>query len=222
MPDLDFVPMPRTAPTPTAVAVPAERATRLVALTAPGDPEAPGASAGRAAGFAAGYSAGYTAGARRAATQAAAEAALTAGRVASAEAARAVQHTVAVSALTAAAQAAQRREEPVLADCLDAVHAAAVELAVALLGVELSDAGRSAQAAIGRALAARTPAGPVVVHLHPRDAAAVAGTDLGEDVRVVADPTLAPGDAVAEHADGRVDARIAAAVERARAALGDL
>ncbi|WP_425549973.1 hypothetical protein, partial [Cellulomonas oligotrophica] len=80
MPDLDFVPLPRTAPDRTAVTVPAERAARLVALTAPGDPAAPGATANRAAGFAAGYSAGYAAGARRGAAQAASEAALAAGR----------------------------------------------------------------------------------------------------------------------------------------------
>lgn len=40
-------------------------------------------------------------------------------------------------------------------------------------------------------------------------------------MRLVADPTLAPGDAVAEYQDGHVDARLTAAVQRVRDALDE-
>ena len=40
------------------------------------------------------------------------------------------------------------------------------------------------------------------------------------ELRFVADPTLAPGDAVVEVASGRIDARIRASLDRARAELG--
>ena len=92
--------------------------------------------------------------------------------------------------------------------------------ATALLGVELADASAAARAALARVLDTPDLPDGAVVRLHPRDAAALAaagGAPVG--VEVVADPTLAPGDALAEHADGVLDARLHAAVARARAAL---
>lgn len=214
MPDLDFVPMPRRATTPATFAARAAADPRPVALArfdAPreADPQA----------HAAGWSAGYAAGARAAAADAdAARRALRAEHE-RAERERATQHADALAGLQRAADALRAQRAPVLADVLDTLQAAALELAVALLGTELSDASAAARAALARVLAADDLPDALTVRLHPRDVAAL---DLPEDVdvRVVADPTLAPGDAVAEHADGYLDARLSAAVDRARTALG--
>ena len=102
---------------------------------------------------------------------------------------------------------------------------AALELATAVLGCELADAERSARAALARVLDTPVPAGLQTVRLHPRDLEALrtAGVVPGiAGVELVADPHLAPGDAVGEHPDGFLDARIGAALDRARAALADL
>jgi flagellar assembly protein FliH len=48
-----------------------------------------------------------------------------------------------------------------------------------------------------------------------------AAEHLPVGVALVADPTLAPGDAVSEFPGGYLDARIESAVERARCALAD-
>lgn len=219
MPDLDFVPMPRGAAAPTTtpttfaprVAAGTPRPVALARLDAPRavDPAA----------HAAGFSAGYAAGARAAAVDAAEQRATLLAEHERAEQERTRRHAEAVAALSRAADGLRAVRAPVLVDALGTVHAAALELAVALLGAELSDASAAARAALARVLAADELPDDVTVRLHPRDAAAL---ELPADVtvRVVADPALSPGDAVAEHADGYLDARLTAAVERARDALG--
>lgn len=176
----------------------------------------------REASRAAGFAAGFAAGAREAAATAAVEAArVTAARaVADAEASAALAH--ALDVLAAAAAAAQARTAPVLAEAEALLHAGALELARAVLGVELDDAERSATAALTRVLGRPITPEPVSVHLHPRDLDALraAGADeVPPGVELVADAALAPGDAVAKHADGYLDARIGAALGRAAAAL---
>jgi flagellar assembly protein FliH len=193
----------------------------------------------RAAGFAAGYAAGYAAGAREAARAAEAEAARVQRERAEAESRRAAEHADALAVLARAARAAADRTAPVLASAEHALHAAALDLAAAVLGAELSDAPASAAAALAR-VRALDPAREVhTVRLHPRDLAvlraALAGglpaaeAPAGGDVltglpdltgvELVADPALAPGDAVGEFPDGYLDARLGAALDRARAAL---
>ncbi|MCR6649605.1 MAG: flagellar assembly protein FliH [Cellulomonas sp.] len=170
-------------------------------------------SAARAEGFAAGYAAG----ARRAAVDAAAAA----ERVAAASAAAAVEQQEAaaraLATLAAAAQAVRALTAPVLAESTATVHAAALELAEAVLGVELADDERSARAALARVLADEPGPGPVTVRLHPSDLATLQHLDaVPEALRLEADPTLHRGDALAHHADGHLDARIGAALDRAR------
>ncbi|WP_179210887.1 FliH/SctL family protein [Cellulomonas iranensis] len=223
MPDLDFVPLQRTPvaaarfaarPATHAPERPAEpagvRAVALARLDAP--------AAGDDGARAAGWAAGYAAGARRAAADAAEQAARTAQQAAHDAQVRAAEHASALAALDAASRALQARTAPVVADALATVRTAALELAVALLGVELGDASSAARAALARVLAEPDVPDDAVVHLHPRDLAALPGTD-GLAVTFVADPALAPGDAVLEHADGHVDARIGTAVQRVRDAL---
>ncbi|WP_448631319.1 FliH/SctL family protein [Cellulomonas soli] len=175
----------------------------------------------RAQGFAAGYAAGSREAARVAATEAQGVAAL----VEQAAAARAAEHARALQVLSAAASAAQARTQPVLDQVERRLHLAAVELAQALLGVELSDAERAGRAALARVLGNPRLPDAVDIRLHPRDLEALraAGVDttLAEGVVLTPDASLAPGDAVAEHPDGLLDARLGEALTRALDALLD-
>lgn len=105
-----------------------------------------------------------------------------------------------------------------LASAAQTLQRAALELAEAVLGVELSDGATGAVAALARVAAAEVE--PVVVRLNPDDLRAL-GTDpqLPDGARLVADASLGRGDAVAELPDGWLDARIGTALDRARAAL---
>ncbi|GIG22619.1 hypothetical protein Cch01nite_33430 [Cellulomonas chitinilytica] len=172
----------------------------------------------RAEGFAAGFAAGAREAARVAELHA--KEALAARLAQESEAAAVTTHALDVLATCAAA--ARARTEPVVADVQARLQLAALELAEALLGVELADDERSGRAALTRALRRADEIEAVTVRLHPRDLDALraAGADSPRDGLVlVADPTLAPGDAVAEHTDGYLDARLTSAVARARAAL---
>lgn len=166
-----------------------------------------------------GFAAGFAAGAREAARVAEVEAGLARARREQDERDRAAQHAAAMQVLAAAARAAKDRTAPVVARVEQELHAAALQLAAAVLGVELSDAATSARAALARAVGGDRDDQPVVVRLHPRDLAAIGVGEAPEGVRLVADPSLAPGDAVAEHAEGYLDARLADALARAAAAL---
>jgi flagellar assembly protein FliH len=217
------LPSPRRTAEPT-VAFPAPARRRLDAvptqfhpLVDPAATERGGAEV-REHARAAGFAAGFAAGAREAARQAEVEAERARAAAADRAAADAAEQARLTAALTAAARSLTVRQAPVLAQAEARLHAAALELAQAVLGVELSDGPTSARAALARVLSAE-PAGEVTVRLHPRDVAALGTAPDG--VRVVADPTLAPGDAVAEHADGALDARIGAALDRARAVLAE-
>lgn len=170
----------------------------------------------------AGYAAGFAAGACEAARAAQVEAEHTAARRAAEDTQRAAEHAAALDTLERAARAAAARTAPVLELAEARLHAAALDLAAAVLGTELTDGERSARAALARVLDHPLLPGVHTVRLHPRDLAALqasAGVPRVPGVELVADPSLAPGDAVAEHADGYLDGRIDAALDRARAVL---
>ena len=102
----------------------------------------------------------------------------------------------------------------------EAVLAAAVDIAELVLGRELADRPGSAVAAVRRALAAAGDAPVRVLRLHPQDLALVEEVAAEHpSVRLVADAGLDRGDAVADLADGSVDARIGAALDRVRLAF---
>jgi len=215
------VPRPRRTIEPeVAFPAPARRRldvvpTQFHPLVDPATDEA-GSAQAREHARAVGFAAGFAAGAREAVRVADIEADLTRSAAARSEQARAGEHARLVAALVGATRSLSAREAPVLARAQSALNAAAVELAEAVLGVELSDGPTSARAALARALSGE-PAGEVAVRLNPQDLALLGAGPAG--VRMVADPTLAPGDAMAEHADGVLDARIGAALARARAVL---
>ena len=164
---------------------------------------------------AAGFAAGFAAGSREAAKVAAVEADAAHERAEAAEAVRADEHAQAMASLAAAVRAACSARVPVLDAVEDRLHAAALELATAVLGLELSDAPTAARAVLARAATAGVGT-QVVVRMNPRDADAVVAP---EGMRVVVDPTLSHGDAVVEHGDGELDARLTTALDRARAVL---
>ncbi|RZU65539.1 flagellar assembly protein FliH [Microterricola gilva] len=171
-----------------------------------------------------GHAAGYAAGLREASVVAA-------ERLANLEAEHAEQARLAAATVDAecatlavAAAAVQRTVIPVLEQSDDAVLAAALELAEAVIGSELSDASAGASAALRRVLGtlgsdAELPG--VILRMHPDDAEMLrAAGQLPQALSVQSDPGLGRGDAVAQLPDGLVDARIGTAVLRARRALG--
>jgi flagellar assembly protein FliH len=191
---------------------------RTIAFPSIGDatPEHRGAQA-----EARGHAAGYAAGIRVAQAEIdALHARLTddfASRVAVLEQVTAAR----LAALDAAVAALDARTAPVLADAEASMVAAAFELAEAVVGhqiaLEARD-GSGARAAVARALASVDPALATAVRLAPADAAALSDVEL--PVRVVVDHGLSRGDAVVDLPDGTLDARIGAALGRARTALG--
>lgn len=128
----------------------------------------------------------------------------------------------AVEALNRAVRSLELSVIPAAETIQEDLAAAAIDLAEALLGQELKDSETSARAALTRALTGVPRAEVQAVRLHPSDLAALDLETLSSaDVRIKADRTLAPGDAVADFTHGYLDATLASAFRRARAALTD-
>ena len=128
-----------------------------------------------------------------------------------------VQH--ALEALARSAADFQRRQLPVLQDVEASIANAAIELAEAIIGRELSATADSARAAVERAVHEAGPTG-AAIRLNPQDVAVIAaGGALESGLQLVADPSIERGDAVIDVANGSIDARIASSIARARAAL---
>jgi flagellar assembly protein FliH len=102
------------------------------------------------------------------------------------------------------------------------LSARAVELEELIMAAELSEPGISALAAMRRAQAAHDADDVRAIRLSPDDVLALdAQGGLPEDIQVTADASLLPGDATVVVDDGFVDARIGAALDRARHAVAD-
>ncbi|WP_309069407.1 FliH/SctL family protein [Microbacterium sp.] len=131
--------------------------------------------------------------------------------------------TQALVAVEAAALSLADRERELVAAGQRALERLAVELAETVVARELAAGEASAHAALRRVLAHVDLAEARELRVSAGDLdtlRALGGAPEG--VTLVADPQLAPGDAVAVLPDGSVDARVAAAFARARAALEDL
>ena len=182
----------------------------------------------RQAARALGYAEGWATGARAAAAQSeATRAALLRDHESAAASARADIDRV-VDALSAAAQQLRTSAMPTLDQAGDVVLEAAVALARTILDAELAVVDTAAQHALRRALRPLPTDGLVTVRINPADHAALqplvtpagagsvaAGQFDGHDIRLVADPAVVRGDAVAEQAGSVVDAGIGAALSRA-------
>lgn len=172
----------------------------------------------RAAARAQGYAVGWAEGRREADRQADAKAALLAEQHAAAEARRDAEHRAAVEALGQAAADVRA----LLGRLSAAVEEQATDLAWALteaiVGVEVESLSA---ADVVRRVQRALPAEPVgTVRLHPAVAASVDAAELRElGLRVTADASLGPADALVD-ADGAVtDLRISTALERVREVL---
>jgi flagellar assembly protein FliH len=174
----------------------------------------------------AGYAEGWAQGQRAAAlaAQAAAE------RARAVEVAhdqrRAAALAQAVNALGRAVTNLETQLMPTMGELQEAVLAHAFELAEAIVGRTLHDPEGRAVDALGRAMNAAPDHGDILVSLHPDDYRNLVGTATDTDynyegraVHLRSDPTLNPGDAVAETGTTTVDASIGTAVARAREAL---
>lgn len=167
-----------------------------------------------------GYAAGFAEG-RRAAAQEQALWMAEAEDARAVESAEAADHVaVLVAALRGAAVELREATVPVLAEAESALVEAAFELAGVVVGVALQDRVAAARAAVDRVVSAVDGGAVPAIRLHPDDVAGLRRTGyVGEEVRLVADPALSPGDAIGELPTGWLDARIHEALERAKEAL---
>ena len=175
----------------------------------------------RAAARAEGYASGWAEGRRRAmeATREA-EAAL-AATLAEQRVALAEQQSSLLQALTTAAESCGSEFRSRYVELADQALELALQIAEAVLDREVELAREPGLDALRRALADVDPATPVTVRLHPADVTTLHSEALaGREVRVVGDPTVARGDAVAETDVAVVDATIADALRRVREVLG--
>jgi flagellar assembly protein FliH len=175
---------------------------------------APARLAAESAGYVAGWNSGREAGQLALEAEAALlrEAAEQEARAARAELDRAIQ------ALRDAARALEQRTVPSADEVEELILATAFQVAEAIVGASLTDDELRGRAALRRALALAPRDLPVVVRLNPIDLAVLgdAAQTVDASVTLVADPTLAPGDAWATSAATRIDARIGAGIERVR------
>jgi flagellar assembly protein FliH len=103
----------------------------------------------------------------------------------------------------------------------DELVEAAISIAEAILDRELALCASTGRDAVARALRLVDASRPAVVRLHPEDLAQLTDDELvvGQDVSFVADPGVDRGGCLVESGSSRVDARLGAALDRARAAL---
>lgn len=169
---------------------------------------------GHAAGYAAGLKSAHAELAvRRAELEAEAQAAVADARA---------RVDAAVMALQQAARALDARLAPAVEDAAATLANAAVDIAQAVIGRELAAGADSAENALRRALDHPDSAAVVAVRMNPADLQALPdGIRAAAGVTLQADASLDPGDAVAQLPDGYLDARIGAALDRARTALGE-
>ena len=123
-----------------------------------------------------------------------------------------------------AADELDARHADVIAEIEERVVTVACQIAEALVGHELDMASAPGRDTIVRCLQLAPQDGTVVAHLHPDDVTTAMSGDGHEDtygraVRIVADATLAHGDAVVDVGPTRIDGRIAPAMARIREVL---
>jgi flagellar assembly protein FliH len=173
-----------------------------------------------------GYAEGWAQGQRAAALEAEAAAERARAVELAHDQRRAAALASAINALGRAVTNLETQMMPTLHELQEAVLAHAFELAEAIVGRAMDDPEGRAAAALRRAMNAAPEQGDILVSLHPDDFRNLVGTATdadynyeGRPVHLRPEPALHPGDAVAETGTTTVDASIATAVARARAAL---
>lgn len=124
--------------------------------------------------------------------------------------------------LATAASSLRAAEARCLSHLADEAGDLAVELTRVLLDHELRHTSDAARSALGRALALAPADGPVVIRIHPEDAAQLTDLEIltqGRSVRLVHDATVERSGCVVNAGATRIDAQIGTALDRVRAAL---
>lgn len=184
-----------------------------------------GARAASDPSHAAGYSAGWAAGSRAAAEAAQVERLRLEAEHEDREVARDAALAQALNALGHAIEQWHARALPVLDDAQRSVYEAALDLAEAIVQREIAPGPDSARTLLTRALDVPADIHPTVLRLHPDDLLHVnllvqsGEAEVPEGLVLVPDQRLNPGDAITEHAEGALDARISTALARAREVL---
>lgn len=169
-----------------------------------------------------GHALGYAEGLRDAAERAAADAERAAVERREAMAADAEAAAHAAAALDRAAHALRDRAGMIAGLAEEKIWTLALDVAEAILGCELSDPVHAARLAATRAERVAADTAKAVVVLSAADVATL--ERLGElpgEVAVEPSDALASGDALVRVPDGDIDLRIAEALRRARAVLGE-
>ena len=148
----------------------------------------------QAYGYAKGFSSGWAAGQKRANREAQQERQVISEQARLAEEARSEAYVDAMDEIQAIADAVASRDNLVIDEMKSALMEAAVTLAEALLGVELSEAETGAKAALKRALSMNDPKEIVSVHLNPQDVVTLHNLGVESPVELVPDKELDPGD----------------------------
>lgn len=184
------------------------------------------AAEARAAARAEGYAIGWAQGRRDATEQLQAEASAADAVRHEAAAAQAGATRTALCALSQAAADLETRAVTPAGELRDALLLAAVDVAEALIGRELTLATDPGLEALQRALDLVPNGRPVTARLHPTDASTVRETlaampagELGREIVVASDPAVEPGGCVVECDATRVDAQIGTALRRLRQVL---
>jgi flagellar assembly protein FliH len=127
-----------------------------------------------------------------------------------------------VSQLGREADAFAAREATACVEVEQQIVDAAIRIAEVIVGHELAQPDGRGRDAIARALALAPVHGDVTARLHPADIAVLgdpATLSPGRVLAIVPDPSLTPGDCVIDVSTCRIDARVGAAIERAREVL---
>lgn len=147
---------------------------------------------------------------------------------------RTLRSEAACAALGVAAEELHRRQVEAVCTLEGNLVDLVVGLTEALLGRELRTSADAPLDALRRGLALAPDDTPAVAHLHPDDVAALLPVGFaggvatwddpasGRSIQLVGDPSIQPGDCFVDVGDTRVDARLAPALERVRAALSGL
>lgn len=168
-----------------------------------------------------GYADGFAEGRRRAEQELAHARAELAARTAQHDADAREALRTALAAVDAVRSDLRARVAGLVAADVERVEELAIDLAEAILDVELSDAARSAAHAVRRAVAEAPVSTWVRVHLAERDAQTLrdGGASVMTEAEIVVSTDVDAGGAVVELADARVDTRLSSAFARAREAL---
>lgn len=130
-------------------------------------------------------------------------------------------YAAATATLGAAAHALHTGLAEKVGDAHSRVQHTALEIAVSVIGAELSSESNRVRAAIDRVLATVEFDEITSIRMHPADVEALAAMAPVPHITAIADDTLQPGDAYAVLVDGWLDARIDSALARVRASLRD-